>query len=63
MTETDLRSLLEGVPKSYPAFVDGILADARDFGTNAAIARFVKEHPDATAGDVCEFSTKLAGLI
>lgn len=63
MTDCDLRKILEDVPRSYPAFVDGVSADARDFGTGDEIAQFIADNPDATAGDVSDYSTQLSGLI
>lgn len=63
MTEEDFKSLLESVPKSYPAFVDGIMGHALEFGTMEQISRFIIENPEATAGDISDLSGKLAGLI
>ena len=63
MTDHELRGLLTDVPGSYAAFVDGIMADIREFGTEEAIVRFIVDNPDATAGDVSDYSTQLSGLI
>lgn len=63
MTDHELRELLAGVSGSYAAFVDGIMADVREFDTEEEVVRFIADNPDATAGDVSDYSTLLSGLI
>ena len=63
MTDEGFRAILEDVPKSYPAFVDGVMDDARDYDLIDNIANFIRDNPEATAGKVATLTGKLAGFI
>lgn len=62
MTEQELRAMLQGIAKSYPAFVDGVTVLVKRHGIVDEVARFIEENPDATAGKVASYSSKLAGV-
>jgi len=63
MTDSEFRELLERVPGSYPAFVDGVMDDAREFGFVDKVVAFIEENPSATAGKVATLTGKLAGFV
>ena len=62
MTEQEFRAMLQGVTKSYPAFVNGVTALAKGHGIVDEVIHFIEENPDATAGKVASYSSKLAGV-
>ena len=62
MTEKEFIGLLKLVPRSYPAFVDGMLALALEFEIIDEVANYMKDNPDAPAGEVSDFAVMLSGI-
>ena len=63
MTSDQILDILRNVPESHEFFVTGVMNDIMEFGTGEEIASFIADNPDATAGEVAEYSTKLAGIL
>lgn len=53
----ELAKLLEGVPRSYPSFVNTMLGIAEDLGITKQLIDYIKANPEANSSDVLKFYT------